>query len=163
LSTVQLRARTRQRRSMVFIDTRCSSDHSTRVSRLESSVASRASSLAVSLAVSAVCPSQSRPTSPRDSTARITPRYVCYVCACGFPGTFPSRSAHYRACCGGCDRITRCSRRPSGSFSMRRCIPMRRSANLTGSDLARRFLTRWRGSCLTLLMRSILNPEFLGK
>lgn len=59
---------------------------------------------------------------------------------------FFSRSVYYRACCGGCDRITRCSRRPSGSFSMRRCIPMLRSANLTGSDLARRFLTRWRGS-----------------
>jgi hypothetical protein len=69
---------------MVFIDTRYLSDRSTRVSRLESSVASRASSLAVSLAVSAACPLQSRPTSPRDSTARITPRLVCYACACGF-------------------------------------------------------------------------------
>ena len=57
-----------------------------------------------------------------------------------------SRSVNYWACCGWCNRITRHSRRSSGGFSMRWCIPMRRSANLTGSDLARMFLIRWRGS-----------------
>ena len=59
-----------------------------------------------------------------------------------------------------CNRITRRSRRPSESSSMRWCILTRRSARWTGSDRAKRFLTRWRTAIVTLPLPSRLTQSF---
>ena len=153
-STATLRVRTRQRRFTAFTGTRCSSGRSTRVSRLAFSATSRVSSLAASSAASAACPSRSRPTSPRDSTVRTTPRYVFVAPARSATGHHGAEECQrQRVCTFFCSRSVDCRayfrttrhfRRSLESSLMRRCTPTRRSANLMGSDLPRKFWTRWR-------------------